>query len=394
MRFSRRADHMLRLLVWAAQGLLIALFLAAWAARYVHPRDLWWPQVVALGMPVLILLLVVAAVAQAWVRQPIGVIVYLVLLLLVAPRYVTVPGRTGDEPTLRVLSFNADYTYFRPSARRPLAEVLEQHEPDIVVLQEASVAWYAEDGRVLGVMGSRALLPLLRHPELRGEAPDPTEAVTPVRLPVFASLRWTDFQLLEGWEYEEGDGGRRSTLSRSEVEWEGRSIAVYNVHLRSFGRKRPWRQAQRHLMFSPAAWRAALATYKDDFITRSEDVERLRAILASERLPFLVCGDLNSTPHHWTYAHLARGLQDTFHRAGRGWGATYHARFPIVRIDYILASPEWRIRRAHVLRGIASDHNPVLADVALRDRPGPHPARQQSRPGMMPSGDATLPSTP
>jgi endonuclease/exonuclease/phosphatase family metal-dependent hydrolase len=112
-------------------------------------------------------------------------------------------------------------------------------------------------------------------------------------------------------------------------------------------------------------WKEALRAYRNDFRVRAEQARVLKQHLKAEPHPFIVCGDFNSTPYTWVYAHVTRGLQDAFSQKGRGWSATYPARFPLVRIDYILASKEWGVRGAHVDRTVSSDHLPVVAELVL-----------------------------
>jgi len=353
---------MLRALLWAAQGVLILAFVAGFAARYVHPRDAWWLQGVALALPLLTLLLAVAVVGHAAARQTVWVVIYLVLLAAVAPRFVGWPARAGSDPVLRVLSFNADNAYYGTDGEPALARVLDRFEPRLVALQEASLVWFQYEDLVATTPGYR---PLVGHPHLRPPPVEP-ELEGGRRLPVLTDGEWVSFEEVEIGDPDDDEAGPRSTLTRSVIEWEGQSIVVYNVHLRSFGPARPWRSRQRDGLLTVGAWREALATYRHDFRARAEDAERLRRVLDAEPHPFLLCGDLNSTPHHWTYAHLGRGLVDAFGQAGRGWGATYHDRLPLVRIDFILASPHWRAISAGVPRGLASDHRSVVARLALR----------------------------
>jgi endonuclease/exonuclease/phosphatase family metal-dependent hydrolase len=311
---------MLRFLIWVAQATLLALLLAALAARYVHPREASWLQVIALAMPAFVTLAVLAAIANVWAREAVGGALWLVVLALVAPRYITWPDRAGPQPSLRVLSFNVDDTYLGQGDRRPIEAVLEQNEPHLVALQEAKLEWFSTGNGEHSVFLPLYLTPLLSHPELRLPPPDTLEGRTPQRLPLFTSLPWAEYGELDVWGEDDGTGPR-STGSRSVVVWEGQAVAVYNVHLRSFGPIRPWRQGQRMGLFSPATWRGALAAYRRDFIARAEDAEQLRRLLDAEPLPYLLVGDLNSTPHHWVYGHLARaGLRDVHRVAGRGWG--------------------------------------------------------------------------
>ncbi len=79
--------------------------------------------------------------------------------------------------------------------------------------------------------------------------------------------------------------------------------------------------------------------------------------------PLLLMGDFNVTEREPAYAELTVGLQDVYARVGGGWGGTwgrifaFQNRFALLRIDYILASPNLKPLTASVdctLRG--SDH--------------------------------------
>ena len=161
-----------------------------------------------------------------------------------------------------------------------------------------------------------------------------------------------------------GEGVR---VTRVTFAWGEQRAVLYNVHLLSY-RLKPW-DVQGFRWSSPAAWRNVLRMYRNDFVVRAREAEAVRQILDRETLPFIVCGDLNSTPHNWVYRHVSRHLSDAFKISGRSWGATYHAQLPLFRIDYILTSPDWEIRSADVSDVDFSDHRAVSAEVRLRRRP-------------------------
>ena len=141
-------------------------------------------------------------------------------------------------------------------------------------------------------------------------------------------------------------------------------MAVYNVHLRSFN---PEGQSDALTGEIGRLSRlfANMLSYGKEFQVRAEEAAQIRAVLSQEELPYIICGDFNSTPHQWVYWHLHRGHQDVFEVAGSGWGGTYHSVVPLVRIDHILTSPHWRIQGARVLRSTASDHRPLVAEISL-----------------------------
>src|SRR5690606_29309907 len=136
------------------------------------------------------------------------------------------------------------------------------------------------------------------------------------------------------------------------------------VHLRSFTYK-PWRDL-RGRWLDVGLWGEILRQTKADLLARADEAEAVAALLERETDPFLLCGDFNSTPHNWEYGRLGRGLTDAFAAAGSGRGATYHAHARFARIDFILASPAWRVVSARVAEAPLSDHLPVIAEFALR----------------------------
>ena len=157
------------------------------------------------------------------------------------------------------------------------------------------------------------------------------------------------------------------TVLRARFRWQGQEVALYNLHLKSFHDEgRPW-EGNLLRWLNPVSWQS-LWGYREDLLTRAYEAEQVHRMLQQETLPFIVCGDLNSTLHNWSYWHIARGLKDTFKIAGRGRGATYHMRFPVFRIDYILVSSEFQVYSAHVADATFSDHLPLVATLSWRER--------------------------
>lgn len=93
------------------------------------------------------------------------------------------------------------------------------------------------------------------------------------------------------------------------------------------------------------------------------------------RYPHLIAGDFNThTPRRerWvpaTLTHLREaGYVDVFAQVGRGAGATFPARRPIFRIDYVFVPTLWANRLVYAevvdnyLTRMASDHLPLLLE--------------------------------
>ena len=83
----------------------------------------------------------------------------------------------------------------------------------------------------------------------------------------------------------------------------------------------------------------------------------------------VLCGDFNALSWFPSLRRLTRRLADAQtgldgHRPRRTW----FGRFPIGRIDHILVDPNWTVAHVEVpddtLARVASDHRPVLVDIA------------------------------
>ncbi|HRZ42462.1 MAG TPA: endonuclease/exonuclease/phosphatase family protein [Bacteroidales bacterium] len=145
------------------------------------------------------------------------------------------------------------------------------------------------------------------------------------------------------------------------------TFRVYNVHLQS---NRIGGEEYVMERLGPEAYRDSLFLRGSRVIARkirlagrirAQQAEILREHISSSPYPVIVCGDLNDTPASYTYAKVRKGLQDTFAKAGRGFGRTYRGTYPSYRIDYIFASPAFNVNSHTVQRYKLGDHNPVSA---------------------------------
>lgn len=99
---------------------------------------------------------------------------------------------------------------------------------------------------------------------------------------------------------------------------------------------------------------------------RRSHAEALTDVLAAERPPVLVGGDVNEGPQGRAARWLAERYWDAFAAAGEGEGATFPATEPGVRIDYLFVSSGVTVERAWVGPAAGpSDHLPVFADVVV-----------------------------
>jgi len=79
----------------------------------------------------------------------------------------------------------------------------------------------------------------------------------------------------------------------------------------------------------------------------------------------VIAGDLNLPPRGRLYRRLTEDYVDAFRAAGVGYGYSFPATLPMLRIDYLLAGRGLRVRRSRTLATAGSDHRAVLADFAI-----------------------------
>jgi endonuclease/exonuclease/phosphatase family metal-dependent hydrolase len=106
---------------------------------------------------------------------------------------------------------------------------------------------------------------------------------------------------------------------------------------------------------------------------RAKQIAQIAEFTARYTGPKILMGDFNAEPHEPAFAALRRDFQDAL--AAAGVRAEARRSFPAglnprTAIDYIFVSREFRVRNARVIRDatLASDHNPVMAELELLRR--------------------------
>tara|TARA_B100000900_G_scaffold330149_1_gene290628 strand:+ start:963 stop:2009 length:1047 start_codon:yes stop_codon:yes gene_type:complete len=151
----------------------------------------------------------------------------------------------------------------------------------------------------------------------------------------------------------------------SDIVTSNDTIRVYNIHLAS-----NWfRPSDYSFMQNPTLETEELKKnvfsigerLKKSFTKRAEQVEAIKTHINKTPYPIILCGDFNDTPNSYAYHQISNGLKDAFVEKGRGLGRSYNGKFPSLRIDYILCSPEININSFDTKRVKLSDHYPIVA---------------------------------
>lgn len=340
-----------RVLLGASWVYLALLFF--WLALYVTTVDRigYVGLVNLLAVYLFAPLPLVAIAALAWRQRTLGTGVLLGILVfgwfwggLFLPRPAT---PTGDEPPLRVMTFNVLATH---NQWQPLVETIRAARADVVFIQELNPVQAAELQSALAEIYPYAVLDprpnafgigtLSRFPlhQAQGSRALPDGA---------AALPWI--------------GGPQVL----EMDFQGERISLVNFHMLSTPRVR-----------SPAA-------ITHDFRNRDTQARALVEIAARNGSTILG-GDANSVPLSSAYQILSSNLTDAWQEAGFGLGHTFPSRSTVpgsdrvqiggwyvppwlARIDYIFHTDHWQTVSAELAQidGV-SDHRGLVVELVRR----------------------------
>lgn len=299
--------------------------------RFTSGDGVWWLSLLNTFAPLLFLPLL-AALPVAWFKGWRWCSAFTGLLIGVGLLWFGPVLSLGSKnelvgETLEVITYN-----MRIDAEG-LAPWLQQVDADIVMLQEVPEGL------------TEAIPTLVEHYPYQLNQPE-----------------WSNV-ILSRYPLSEAEVATDMPMQRTEVNIDGRRVALYNVHFRwPIGEPR----------FTSLPWFEVNAFSRYDDSVRNQQIETLLGQLRQEPLPYIVAGDFNMSQHAATYGRVAEVMQDAFREAGRGWGNTWPTKLQsglpiplLLRLDYIWHSEAFVTQEVRRGPELASDHLPVYAALGL-----------------------------
>jgi len=321
----------------------VALLVVLLLLRFVGQA--WWVTAVGLFLPrlgfALPLLLLVPAVLLLRAWRVLWAEVGALLLVLFPLMGLTLPtimrDRTG--PVVRVLSFNVDSEY---SGVEVVSRAILATSPDVVLLQE-SVPWshITDELRAsFGTVEESDQFVLATRYRLLGKV-EPPRVVYQGRPHSPRVIKYVVASPLG-------------------------ALTIYSFHPHSprlsFYRLRG--QGLRHEITSGRLFRGLAAPdIEDSAGLRALQMRALDDLARRESGPTLIVGDTNEPELGPEYESSLGHYRDAFRQAGSGFGYTFPAQRPWMRIDRILLNEQLGATRFEVGCQGASDHLCVVADV-------------------------------
>lgn len=258
----------------------------------------------------------------------------------------TLPGPPvygRGSQTLRVLSFNVDSAF---AGVPRILETIRRIDADIVAIQEAKAAT------------TELKAALARHYRHVEERP--------------YSLVASRFPIAEATAHEKipiGDWPRSGRFQRHVVELPAGRVAFYNVHPispRGALNIHRFRHVLHAFRSGQAINRESVAALEYNVELRRRQIEGVSRLARAEPGPVILAGDFNLPYLSQVFHSNLDVFQDGFRVAGAGFGYTFPARFPWMRLDRVLASYQLRIVDFEVGCAGLSDHRCVVAEIRMR----------------------------
>lgn len=348
---EKKKRHWLSRLSFGTVSVVMAVLLAlSYCSVVFDPAKFWFFTLFGLLYPVF-LVITLGLFIWALVRRSSMKGLLLVVLLpsfFFAGRYYQPHWKTVEgTPSLKVVSYNvglfahADKEQDRAQLADSVSAYLMRQDADIICLQEFYLpsqfnldhwlhqhfpGYKAEYYVLTGKSGHAGNLTLSRRPVV-GRGKEAFEKSTNMAI-------WTDVRL------------------------DSSTVRIFNCHFESYN----------------ISLGRLVKGLRDDAFREETGLKMRRSIrerprqvahvlksVNSASVRSLVLGDFNDTPLSYTYFRLLRGRHDSFVKAGRGFGATYRALWPFVRIDYILYPKDLSAVSYSIGNASFSDHYPVIA---------------------------------
>jgi endonuclease/exonuclease/phosphatase family metal-dependent hydrolase len=354
-------------------NILVALvFLLACLAPYLNPHFWWFISFLGLTFPFLLLIVLAFLVWWLFVKKKYALIS--AIPVVVGIKSITIflafhfsSGFTPQKAphNIRVVSWNvARFIEMKRNnnkgsqTRLKMMELIKEQDADIICLQEffhsLNPDWYAN----IDYIRNNLQYPFYYFSRDNDGYNHFAGSIIFSRYPIIDSgiVRYPRPTLPDA-------------LIHADIKVNADTIRVYTTHLQSlqflkgdYEKIDKIKGANDSLLSNS---RTIFSKIKRAVIGRSIQADIIRQLLEDSPHPVVFCADLNDVPNSYTYATVKGDMQDAFLKKGYGIGRTFSALSPTLRIDYIFARREFRVRQFKRILKKYSDHYMLVSDVEL-----------------------------
>jgi endonuclease/exonuclease/phosphatase family metal-dependent hydrolase len=355
--------------------LVAVVFLLASLIPFLNPKDWWFISLLGFGFAPLFFALVLCTLLWL-IFKPRYVFVSLVPLLIgwqsvVVLLAVNTPGQFNYQKpkgAIRVASWNvARFTEWKRNnnkgsqTRLKMLDLLKEQNADVLCLQEffhsTDTAYYDNLSKVMNDLGYSYYHFAWDH---KG------------REQYYGQAIFSRYPIIDSGLVRYPRPGQTESLLYADIKVNTDTVRFYTTHLQSVHfRKDDFRDVEEIKSRDDSLIensRNIFAKLKRGIIFRARQAGIVRELLGDAPYPYIFTGDFNDVPNSYAYFTIRQNLQDAFLEKGFGIGRTYTSLSPTLRIDYILATKDFRVQQFNRLVKDYSDHYLLVADLQLEKR--------------------------
>lgn len=353
---------------------VVFFFLLACLVPYLNPQRWWFISFLGLGFPILLLFVIFFAIGWLAILKPRYALISGIALVL-SIKSISVffafhktrkfTYQKGPQ-TIRVVSWNVARfielkrnTNKGSETRLKMFELLKEQNADVLCLQEFHTS---TDSNFYDNI--KPIQEGLGYPYYYFSFDNDGDKH------YYSSIIFSRFPIVDSGRIRYPRPTLPDVLLHADIKVNNDTVRVYTTHLQSlqFGRRDYERigeikNARDSLL---ANSRSILSKLKKGVSYRSIQADLVHVVIGDSPHPVLFCGDLNDVPNSYAYFTIRGNMQDAFLKKGFGFGRTFTALSPTLRIDYIFADKYFRILQFNRLVKKLSDHYMLVADVELK----------------------------
>lgn len=363
--------RLFRFLCW----ITVAGYLVCSLSASLRPSRFFFSDALGLAYPIALIALVLVIAVTAFVNRKIALIALVCLFIgfnnlsrsfAFHPFTAHQREQYADTGSLRVLTWNVYFfqnDHWRKNdtaglPRRQMIEAIRRLNPDVLCFQEYlsynHTNWNVCMNEILAGMGYKyQVFSNDKRYEVSG-GDSQLGTIIMSRLPVTDSIRIP----LNNHEKE--------YLVGIDVLFQQKKVRVFTTHLASLGLYTDTAHtglgSENIYELTYSRKRTVARKLKNTGIEHETESDIISQALRSSPYPTVFCADMNSSPCTYAYRTIRGDANDAFIKKGFGFGQTYDALSPTLRIDMCFADKRLAVTDCFVekLHGL-SDHFPVTS---------------------------------
>jgi endonuclease/exonuclease/phosphatase family metal-dependent hydrolase len=356
---------------------VVFIFLLSCLSPYLHPQQWWFFSFLGLGFPYLLAVVILFMIGWLIIWRPRYALISGVALLLSIKSILVSfafnnPGRFEYKRvpgTIRVVTWNvARFIELKKvnnkgsAIRQQMLDLLKQQNADVLCLQEFHTSTKPDYYNNIKVITEELGFPY----HYFNFDTDGDEMF-------YSSIIFSKFPIVDSGTVRYPRPTLPDVLIHADIKFNNHTFRVFTTRLQSL---RFNKEDYKNLDKIKAAQEDSLISNSKTILSKLKKGLSYHGIQAGvitkvreiSPHPVIFCADLNEIPNSYTYRKVKGNMQDAFLKKGKGIGRTFSGLAPTLRIDYIFADRQFKVRQFTRIIKKLSDHYMLVADVELKNR--------------------------